>query len=185
MLIATNYHFFLEWLRNLLLVVLSIYFNSRAKDIASLPSLASRYCAVDFCSIASCQVNNDKNSGIFNDLFSYSFLFGIDDDDDNDCGGCNDGDDGSSLCYSLDSDGIVNDVDSLCYSVGDDGENSDSLSFFPMLHLLLLFYLVPNALFLGSDTLHALLLWSMFVKRVFLISFLPSFLFWKSSLHRL
>jgi hypothetical protein len=124
---ATNHHFFLEWLMHLLLVVISIYFNSKAKDMASLPSVASADCAIDIGSITSCEVNDDKNVGILDELSSYSFLFGIDDDDDGGGGG----DDGYSLCYSFDSDGIDNDVDSLCYSLGDDGDNGDSLSFFP------------------------------------------------------
>jgi hypothetical protein len=127
---ATNHHFSVEWLMHLLLVVLSIYFNSKAKDMASLPSVASTDCAIDFGSIASCEVNNGKSAGIFDDLSSYSFLFGIDDDNNDDDGGGGGGDDGSSLCYSLDSDGIDNGMDSLCYSMGDDVENGDSLSVF-------------------------------------------------------
>jgi len=120
---ATNHHFSLEWLI-LLLVVLSIYFKSNANNMVSIPtSVASTYCAIDIGSIASYEVNDDENAGILDDLSSYSFLFGIDDDDDDDSVG-------SSLCYSLDSDGIDIDVDSLCYSVGDGGDDGDSLSIF-------------------------------------------------------
>jgi hypothetical protein len=127
---ATNHRFSVKWLMHLLLVVLSIFFNLKAKDMASIPSVASTDCAIDFGSIASCEVNNGKSADMFNNLSSYSFLFGIDDDDGGGGGGSGGDDGGCSLCYSLDSDGIDNDVDSLCYSMDDDGENGDSFSIF-------------------------------------------------------